>query len=189
MKRKPYISARSSRIEETPPKGCCWGDLIIPVVCALLIWGLMATGAKAKGIHNCEWPEHQTEQQALACNVYHESRDQSARGQIAVGMVTLNRVAASRFPDTVQGVVYQHRQFSWHSDGLSDRVYEPEAWEMSLRIAYYLLSLPEWFRRTVDYTSGSLFYHRDDVNPDWASGSYFQTEIGRHLFYLNDKKA
>ena len=37
----------------------------------------------------------------LALNVYHEARDQSTAGQIAVTQVVINRVNDDRFPDSV----------------------------------------------------------------------------------------
>ncbi len=41
-----------------------------------------------------------------------ESGNQPLSGKIAVGNVVLNRVADSRFPDTIKGVIYQKNQFT-----------------------------------------------------------------------------
>ena len=41
----------------------------------------------------------------MALNIYHEAKNQSMLGQIAVGQVVMNRVADSRFPDNVCDVV------------------------------------------------------------------------------------
>ena len=67
----------------------------------------------------------------MALNIYHEARNESTAGQLAVGQVVMNRVYDDRFPDTVCGVVsrafigkaYQHVrwQFSWYRDGPSDK--------------------------------------------------------------------
>ena len=43
----------------------------------------------------------------MAVNIYHEAGNQSMLGQMAVGQVVMNRVADSRFPDTVCEVVKQ----------------------------------------------------------------------------------
>lgn len=43
----------------------------------------------------------------LAKNVYFEARNQGVAGQLAVAMVTLNRVEDWRFPNTIEGVVTQ----------------------------------------------------------------------------------
>ena len=41
----------------------------------------------------------------MALNVYHESRSEDLRGQVAVANVTLNRVADSKWPNDVCSVV------------------------------------------------------------------------------------
>ena len=46
---------------------------------------------------------HQSERECLALNMYFEARNQDWEGIIAVGLVTLNRVADSRFPDISPG--------------------------------------------------------------------------------------
>ena len=46
-------------------------------------------------------------------NIYFEAGNQSLSGKEAVALVTLNRMRASNYPDTVCGVVYQRKQFSW----------------------------------------------------------------------------
>ena len=40
-------------------------------------------------------------------NVFHEAKNQSVEGQIAVAEVVMNRVADTRYPNTVCEVVYQ----------------------------------------------------------------------------------
>ena len=69
----------------------------------------------------------------MALNIYHEAKNQSMLGQVAVGQVVMNRVEDSRFPDNVCDVVTQavtykgtdkpvlHKcQFSWYCDGHKD---------------------------------------------------------------------
>ncbi len=48
----------------------------------------------------------------LACIIYCEAGNQPYVGQVAVGAVVINRVRSAAFPNTVSGVIYQHRQFS-----------------------------------------------------------------------------
>ena len=48
----------------------------------------------------------------LANLIYCEAGNQPYEGQVAVGAVVMNRVMSSVFPDTVVGVIYQHKQFS-----------------------------------------------------------------------------
>ena len=47
----------------------------------------------------------------LARVIYGEARGEPYEGQVAVGAVILNRVADSRFPNTIPGVVYQPGAF------------------------------------------------------------------------------
>lgn len=48
----------------------------------------------------------------LANLIYCEAGAEPYEGQVAVGSVVINRVLSSKFPDTVEGVIYQNRQFS-----------------------------------------------------------------------------
>ena len=79
----------------------------------------------------------------LALNIYHEARDQSTAGQLAVAQVTVNRVESKHYPNTVCDVVYQKGKsicaFSWTCDGASDTPHEQEAWEKSQYLASMML--------------------------------------------------
>ena len=46
-----------------------------------------------------------------------EARGESYEGQVAVAAVVLNRVKDSRFPDSIEGVIYQKNAFSVVRDG------------------------------------------------------------------------
>ena len=48
----------------------------------------------------------------LAKCIYAEARGESYTGQVAVGAVILNRVASSKFPNTISGVIYQRHAFT-----------------------------------------------------------------------------
>lgn len=48
--------------------------------------------------------------ECLAKNIYFESRNQPWVGKLAVAQVTLNRVADSRFPDSICDVVKQQKK-------------------------------------------------------------------------------
>lgn len=114
----------------------------------------------------------------LALNVYHEARDQPIEGQLAVAYVTLNRVVAERFPDTICEVVWDRKQFSWTNDGKSDDPTDWEAWLLAQRVAQSAVS-----DRDNDPTEGALFYHADDVSPFWADPADVQIVIAQHVFY------
>jgi|TARA_A100001391_G_C5061408_1_gene276133 spore germination cell wall hydrolase CwlJ-like protein len=139
-------------------------------------------------IHSCEYSDRQTELTSLACNVYFEARGESRAGKIAVALVTLNRVQSNRFPDDITNVVYQKYQFSWHSDGLSDKVKDLKAWNNAIHIASYVLGIDDKEYPYVDITDGSLFYHSVKVNPLWANEGNIIVRIDNHLFYKEDLK-
>ncbi len=130
-------------------------------------------------------PPDASELDCLALNIYWEARSEPRLGQIAVAAVTLNRVADPGFPDTVCGVVRQGEergrnlcQFSWHCDGLDDRPRNLAAWEHAQRLARLALAgqLP-------DPTGGALWFHSDQVHPDWTADMTRVGQIGTHIFY------
>lgn len=126
----------------------------------------------------------------LAENIYHEAKSESASGQIAVALVTLNRVNDQRFPKDICGVVKQKTkieervvcQFSWYCAGVrlnKNSEYYQEALKHALHVYanYELID---------DFTRGSLFYHAVYVNPGWKLLK--TVVIGRHIFYKEGRK-
>lgn len=122
----------------------------------------------------------------LAENIYHEAGHEPREGQIAVALVTLNRLASGNYAKDVCGVVKQKTdgicQFSW--------VCQPFIATKNLtttnnllyndvrNIAVYVLMN---YDNIHDVTKGATYYHADYVNPQW--GLPKTTKIGRHIFY------
>jgi spore germination cell wall hydrolase CwlJ-like protein len=121
----------------------------------------------------------------LQQNIYFEARNQSIAGQVAVAWVTLNRVEAQRFRDTICGVVWQNKQFSWTHDGKSDspgtNVLEQRAWEDAGLVADVVLL--DWARRRASPIGQAIMYHADYVNPYWAASYTQVAQIESHIFY------
>jgi spore germination cell wall hydrolase CwlJ-like protein len=116
--------------------------------------------------------------------LYFEARGESVKGQFAVAEVILNRVASSRFPDTVCAVIRQGTgrkyacQFTYTCDGIPERIHEPKAFERVGKIARIMLDgAPR------NLTSGATFYHTTAVNPRWARKFRRTAKMGVHLFY------
>jgi N-acetylmuramoyl-L-alanine amidase len=115
--------------------------------------------------------------QCLADNIYHEAKGEPDDGKLAVALVTMNRVAAKGFPDTVCGVVYERGQFSWVSA-------KPR---LNRDSSHYkqIYSIAETtyinYRTMVDITKRSLYFHAVHVNPGWNLKRTVQ--LGRHVFY------
>jgi spore germination cell wall hydrolase CwlJ-like protein len=131
------------------------------------------------------------ELECLAKNIYFEARNQSETGQLAVGLVTLNRVADKRFPNTICRVVTQGRtwkgfpvrnkcHFSWYCDGLSDRIRNKRAYNQAVRIAKQAIRM---HNIGFDITLGSTHYHAKTVSPFWKDTKTYMMTIDDHLFY------
>ena len=114
----------------------------------------------------------------LAMNVYHEARNQDIAGQVAVAQVTMNRVASPDYPDTVCGVVNQHKQFSWYWDGKSDVPQHEEAWQRAQMVAKGVLA-----GSGHSDLEGVMHYHALYVKPYWAKEMQMVAQIGDHVFY------
>ena len=122
----------------------------------------------------------------LAQNIYHEAKSEPREGQVAVALVTLNRLASGNYANDICGVVNQKTngvcQFSW--------VCQPFIATKSLtsntnslyndirNVAVYVIMN---YDNIHDVTKGATFYHADYVNPQW--GLPKTTQIGRHIFY------
>ncbi len=99
-------------------------------------------------------------------------------GQIAVGQVTLNRVKSKLYPNTICEVVYQHRQFSWTQDSISDK---PKHKKLHKKIK--LLSVDIMKRKYKDPTFGAMYFHTRQISPRWMNRVKRTVTIGNHIFY------
>lgn len=121
----------------------------------------------------------------LQQNIFFEARNQSTLGQVAVAWVTLNRVEDPRYPDTICGVVWQHKQFSWTHDGKadtpSDNVLEQRAWEDAGIVTD--VTLLDWARDHSSPVEEAIMYHADYVNPYWSTAYDEVTRVDNHIFY------
>ncbi len=120
----------------------------------------------------------------LAEALYFEARGETLKGQIAVAEVILNRVASSRFPNTVCGVIKQGTgrkyacQFTYTCDGNPETINEPSAYARVAKIARMMLDgAPR------KLAGGATYYHTTAVNPSWARKFRRTAKMGVHLFY------
>ena len=158
------------------------------ILVGVLFWGGNCFGSGY--LYSCEFKERQSDQSALACNLYFEarSRQEGVAGLYGVAFNTLNRVKSSRFPDSVSGVVYQKGQYSWVNDGKSDRVYNNTSWRRCLTVAKAVLLILNEDYQFYDTTKGALFYHSVKITPYWADKSHMTVIINNHIFYSSDLK-
>ena len=128
----------------------------------------------------------------LALNTYHEAKNQSLVGQVATAQVVMNRVADSRYPNTVCEVVKQgpkykgsdvpvrHKcQFSWFCDGKDDTPKNEKAWRKAQDVAFLVI----YDKIKLDVTEGATHYHATYVRPSWAKTKKRTTRIEKHIFY------
>ena len=130
--------------------------------------------------------------ECLSLAIYHEAKNQSMLGQVAVGQVVLNRVKSKYFPNNVCDVVKQaqtykngkivlHKcQFSFFCDGKPEDV-DPnnKQWIIAQDYASLVLS----GRIVIDITEGAEFYHAYYVRPAWLKEKKRTVRIDSHIFY------
>ncbi|MEI7024241.1 spore cortex-lytic enzyme [Paenibacillus sp. y28] len=115
---------------------------------------------------------NQHELDLLARIIYAEARGESYEGQVAVGAVVMNRLAALSFPNTIQGIIEQPGAFTAVDDGQ----YRLKPDETAYRAALDAV-------RGYDPSKGALYY----FNPKTATSSWIWSreqivQIGNHIF-------
>lgn len=112
----------------------------------------------------------------LARLIHAEARGESFLGKIAVGAVTLNRLASPDFPGTLTKVIYQKinkvYQFSPVADGSINMEPDDQAVQAALRAL-----------EGYDPTGGALFFYNPDIAGDqWIRTLPVVNRIGNHVF-------
>lgn len=133
---------------------------------------LKALGITSGSNNSNNATSNNTDLNLLSRVVYGEARGEPYKGMVAVAASVLNRVADSRFPNTIAGVVYQAGAYTCVSDGQINL--EPD--ETARKAAQDAIN--GW-----DPTSGCIYY----FNPDTATSSWIWSRpqvltIGKHIF-------
>jgi len=115
----------------------------------------------------------------LAKNIYFEASNQSYIGQQAVAWVTLNRVHSGDYPNTICGVVFQYKQFSWTIDGKHRNPRSVKKFSVALAAA---ISVYNNYGRVPDPTKGATMYHTVYIVPYWQNDYKPTVIIGDHIF-------
>lgn len=127
--------------------------------------------------------------ECLAKAIYFEARGEPLAGQQYVARVVLNRVDNPYYPETVCDVVYQNDemknacQFSFACDGIPDRIDEPMAYRVAMRIAKRNFDCDKECRDEAGPLSRSTHYHAVSVSPWWAGKLRRTGKVGNHVFY------
>ncbi len=107
--------------------------------------------------------------------IVYESRGEPARGRRLVGSVVLNRVKDKRFPNTIEEVVHQRRQFSYLNDMHKQKKPTNKDWQKAYFDATILLK--------GDVEGDILWYHSRKVKPSWSESLEVAHRVGNHIFY------
>lgn len=113
-----------------------------------------------------------TDLNLLSKLVYAEARGEPYKGMVAVAASVLNRVANSKFPNTIAGVIYQSGAYTCVSDGQINLTPDAQAKKAAQD------AINGW-----DPTSGCIYY----FNPNTATSGWIWSRpqvmtIGKHIF-------
>ena len=119
----------------------------------------------------------------LAEAAYYEARGESDAGVVSVLHTILNRVAHKAWPDSVQGVVYKPKHFSYTHDGSMKHGMNDKKQVARMNVLAY-----DVLHGLVDSPVGeSTHYHSTKVNPYWVSDVEYVADVGNHKFYRGDR--
>lgn len=128
--------------------------------------------------------------------IYTEARGQGYRAQLYVAQVAINRLESSRYPDTMQEVALESKQFSAFNDRAGDAFWRRvdldthnEWWRQSMRVAHAALMMPPDLRPLPEdvmhfYSPGAMqpIYRV----PDWAEGKDPVVDLGTDFKFFAD---
>lgn len=122
----------------------------------------------------------------LARTIYGEARGETTEGQLAVGLVILNRYRSNKWfsGNTITETCLKAKQFScWNPDDPNCEKIKT-AGEKELK-KYWKMAESLLKGGVADITNGATHYHTKQIKPSWAKGKIPIAEIGNHLFYKN----
>lgn len=121
--------------------------------------------------------------ECLTVNLYHEARGESNASNLMILGVVFNRIVDNRFPPTSYcGVVFQKKQFSWLSDGKSDKIVDRIRYKELQTLVEYALMHKEL---VMQMSEGVTHYHSKKVQPLWRfdRGMKAVATLDNHIFY------
>ena len=143
----------------------------------------------------------------MALNIYHESQGEDAPGKAAIGHVTMTRVADSRFPSSICGVVKHATRmrediphlpelykcaFSWYCDGITDEIkFYVNGKRNDINVIAYsesvITAILVMNGTLVDNTGGATHYYNAELAaPNWAEIYPKTVEHGDHHFHIRE---
>lgn len=105
-------------------------------------------------------------------------------GEMAVGIVVMNRVKSEHFPNTIEEVITQEKQFSSYWNG---KLLEQKITEKDLILAKEIIKYHEQYAKELGLEKALYFMNRKLSNPDnveWFDKNLkFVKVIGNHEFF------
>ena len=159
--------------------------------------GLVKASGSGKGVHfSRAWLDAQpkakgdAQWECLSEALYFEARGETVKGQFAVAEVIMNRVAHSRFPSSLCGVINQGTgkkygcQFTYTCDGIAEKISEPKAFARVSKVARAVID-----GKSPKLTNGATHYHTTAVSPSWGRVYTKVALIGVHIFYRHNVRS
>ncbi len=108
-----------------------------------------------------------------------EAEGEDIEGKVLVMLVVLNRVRSNEFPNTVEAVIFQPKQFSPVMDGRFDRI-EPndDCWK-----ALSMIKRKNW-----DKSMGATYFESKSKSTWHSENLKFLFQHGNHYFYKEYEK-
>ena len=101
-----------------------------------------------------------------------EARGESYEGQVAVAAVVINRVKDSRFPNTLEGVIYQKNAFSVVKNGTINAEPTSSTYRAAQEALY-----------GSDPTDNAIYFWNPDISTcSWINTLNPYLRIGNHVF-------
>ena len=109
----------------------------------------------------------------LARAIYAEARGESFEGQVAVGAVIVNRMESPKFPNTIEGVLYQPNQFKCVENGRINQEPNQNAYKAAQQAI-----------NGEDPSKGALFFFNPETSEDPSAFDRYEVtvRIGNHVF-------
>ena len=112
------------------------------------------------------------EKDLLARLVTAEAKGEPYQGKVAVAAVVLNRLESEQFPDTIQQVIYQDKQFQPVDNGMINKPAGEEAKK----------AVDEAIHKDGKVTDALYFFNPDETDSKWLRTRPVTEEIGNHRF-------
>lgn len=169
---------------------------LLTTICAVLVSSIGAIAAPVPPVKpenlNQACDHGQTESQCMVCNMYFEARNQSDKGVIAVGLVTLNRMHSSMFPASVCDIVWEkHKslstgkmvsQYSWTTGITHATMQNKDEVRRINRLLDQVLHMEATGQNKIVSTD-TMWYHTTEVHPIWSRDMKTVAHIGDHIFF------